>query len=365
MYGQTSKPLTFGFGASTNTQTSAIPSFSGWTSTTTSNTALQSSVFRSAGSTSKPGGLFGASTTGVGLGGLGAFGGQSQGSLSTGFTLGGSKPPHLSTGLGGGLGGQSGFSSSLYSSQAPTGSGFTLGGQLGGITATQQVTGLESITRATKFIDLPEDVKKHLLNVENYIEQQKKVSGTIKTTSLPDAKARHEEIAKQVHQVTTKVIRLRNHLETDERVVKDLLQNFERQRAYMDHAVRVSEFMEKDDRYHQVSGNGALKYFQDLITSLKERLDQYNEYIQELERHMSAVTQAENEQALKNAISDTLRFQHDSFMVVTGKIASLHEAVDQLRKEYLEYRRIRFGDTHNPFIDKSWKRGNRMTRAFN
>ena len=56
-----------------------------------------------------------------------------------------------------------------------------------------------------------------------------------------------------------KVIRLRNHLETDERVVKDLLQNFERQRAYMDHAVRVSEFMEKDDRYHQVSGNGALK----------------------------------------------------------------------------------------------------------
>jgi|SRR6185312_6237485 len=90
MYGQTSKPLTFGFGASTNTQTSAIPSFSGWTSTTTSNTALQSSVFRSAGSTSKPGGLFGASTTGVGLGGLGAFGGQSQGSLSTGFTLGGS-----------------------------------------------------------------------------------------------------------------------------------------------------------------------------------------------------------------------------------------------------------------------------------
>jgi len=37
----------------------------------------------------------------------------------------------------------------------------------------------------------------------NYIEQQKKVSGTIKTTSLPDAKARHEEIAKQVHQVTT------------------------------------------------------------------------------------------------------------------------------------------------------------------
>ena len=86
------------------------------------------------------------------------------------------------------MGGQSGFSSSLYSSQAPTGSGFTLGGQLGGyvqffcskhrgtgklinvidysITATQQVTGLESITRATKFIDLPEDVKKHLLNVE-------------------------------------------------------------------------------------------------------------------------------------------------------------------------------------------------------
>ncbi|CAG8451220.1 6543_t:CDS:2 [Paraglomus occultum] len=363
MFGQTSKPLTFGFGASTNTQTSATPSFGGWSSTTTSNTAF------ALGSTSKPGGLFGASTTGVGLGGLGTFGGQSQGSLSTGFSLGGNKPPQLSTGLGGlggglsgNFGGQSGFSSGLYSaSHAPTGSGFTLGGNLGGTTATQQVTGLESITRATKFIDLPEDVKKHFLTVEydrNYIEQQKKVSGTIKTTLLPDAKARHEEIAKQVHQVTTKVIRLRNHLETDERVVKDLLQNFERQRVYMDHAVRVSESMEKDDRYHQVSGHGALKYFQDLIISLKERLDQYNEYIQELERHMSAVTQATNEQALKNAISDTLRFQHDSFMVVTGKIASLHEAVDQLRKDYLEYRRIRFGDTHNPFIDKSWNRGN-------
>lgn len=40
-------------------------------------------------------------------------------------------------------------------------------------------------------------------------------------------------------------------------------------------------------------------------------------------------------------------------MAVTGKVALLHENVDKLRNQYVNYRRTKFMDNSNPFLKDS------------
>ena len=44
-----------------------------------------------------------------------------------------------------------------------------------------------------------------------------------------------------------------------------------------------------------------------------------------------------------------MRTQHQSFMAITGKVATLHEEMDKLREKYLKFRRVHFHDNSNPF----------------
>jgi hypothetical protein len=49
------------------------------------------------------------------------------------------------------------------------------------------------------------------------------------------------------------------------------------------------------------------------------------------------------------ALNESMRSQHQSFMVITGRVATLHEEMDKFREKYLKFRRIHFHDNSSPF----------------
>ena len=49
------------------------------------------------------------------------------------------------------------------------------------------------------------------------------------------------------------------------------------------------------------------------------------------------------------SLNESMRSQHQSFMAITGKVATLHEEMDKLREKYLKFRRVYFSDNSNPF----------------
>jgi hypothetical protein len=54
------------------------------------------------------------------------------------------------------------------------------------------------------------------------------------------------------------------------------------------------------------------------------------------------------------SLNESMRSQHQSFMAITGKVATLHEEMDKLREKYFKFRRVYFHDNSNPFeIEKT------------
>ncbi|CAG8570730.1 9853_t:CDS:2 [Ambispora gerdemannii] len=159
--------------------------------------------------------------------------------------------------------------------------------------------------------------------------------------SWPDVKETIRSTENTARNVEQHIHGLTEKLDASRRLINDLCQSLVRQKVYHDSARDAS--LSTSDTVFQ-------KYLRDTILSMEERIEQYDQNIEELDRHISAIINATQGEVRPNAITETMRLQHEIFMVVTGKVATIHESVDKLRKEYLEFLRMT-GDMSNPFVE--------------
>ncbi|CAG8557219.1 12204_t:CDS:10, partial [Dentiscutata heterogama] len=213
---------------------------------------------------------------------------------------------------------------------------------------------IRNITKATRFSDLPPESQKFLANLDNHIQQQKRLMSSIGSMILPSVKQQIQDVFNESRILFQKLAQLTNDLQNDHRLVNDLLSEIDVQIGLVDNARRFYDAASQglSSAIVQIGDNVFSKFYYDLIVSFENRLQQYDSYIEELERHFTWLYQnAEgrgNEQDLI-ALTETMRNQHGSFMAITGKVALLHEGIEKLRQKYLNYRRNVLQDNVNPF----------------
>ncbi|PKC63749.1 hypothetical protein RhiirA1_463341 [Rhizophagus irregularis] len=253
------------------------------------------------------------------------------------------------------------------------GSGFNIGNTLGGPTVsigstTQTTSEIEktlirlaqggqlaaNITKATKFSDLSESDQKLIVDIEQYIQNQNIIMSNIESTHLPDLNDYVKEVANESRTLFQKLASLMNELRTTHSQIDERLKDLEDQIKMVDNGKRFYDAASQGQSGNvlQIGDNIFAKYYHDLVISFEERLRQYSSTIDEIERHFSSLAQnrsndTENKELA--SLNESMRSQHQSFMVITGKVATLHEEMDKLREKYLRFRRTYSHDNSNPF----------------
>ncbi|CAG8539039.1 11527_t:CDS:2 [Diversispora eburnea] len=220
---------------------------------------------------------------------------------------------------------------------------------------------IENITKATRFSDLPLEHQKFLANFDNHIQQQKRTMSSISSMSLPNIKLAIQEVFNESRILFQKLSHLTNDLQRDQYLISKLISELDNNIGLVDNARRFYDAASQgqSNAVMQIGDNVFSKYYYDLIISFENRLQQYESSIEELERHFQWIYKnpgnGNNGEDL-SALTEAMRNQHRSFMAVTGKVALLHENVEKLRNQYLNYRRTKFMDNINPFLKDSQRK---------
>ncbi|CAG8565448.1 4653_t:CDS:2, partial [Ambispora leptoticha] len=172
-------------------------------------------------------------------------------------------------------------SSSLAPSTATTGTTGTMPTTISGLPIYTE-NNITSITLDTKFHQLPESARKRLMEMAKEIERHKEVMLSI-DNSWPDVKETIQSTRNTARNVAQHIHGLTEKLEASRRLINDLCQSLVRQKVYHDNARDAS--LSTSDTVFQ-------KYLRDTILSMEERIEQYDQNIEELDRHISAIINA-------------------------------------------------------------------------
>ncbi|KAJ3121229.1 hypothetical protein HK098_003889 [Nowakowskiella sp. JEL0407] len=211
----------------------------------------------------------------------------------------------------------------------------TIGTGLGtSATSRQPQQAATEITNTTKYSQLPENVRKQIDEIEKYIQDQIHILEWI-TGNQPDSYI--SETTKETNQLQVKMKGLRNLLERDGTAINDL-------KRQIDHFARIndtaSRYIEryKISPYNNklVSGSDITEnFFLYVASGLEERIQQYKQNIDELERHITSCTQAQQSQIFSpQVIHDVMKTQHESLLMIASKVAANHDAIERLCEQY-------------------------------
>ncbi|CAG8520172.1 10077_t:CDS:2 [Acaulospora colombiana] len=226
---------------------------------------------------------------------------------------------------------------------------------------------ITNITKATRFSDLPQEYQKSLAELDNHIQQQKRMMTSIGSMNLPNVKQQIQDVFNESRILFQKLAHLTNDLQSGQLYIGKLLTELDKHIGLVDNARRFYDAASQgqSNAVIQIGDNVFSKYYYDLIVLFEDRLQQYESIIDELERHFYWIYQNPERNDGKElfaffidltALTEAMRNQHDSFMAITGKVALLHENVEKLRNQYLNYRRAKLLDNSNPFLGQGPQR---------
>ncbi|KAJ3068702.1 Nucleoporin p58/p45, partial [Quaeritorhiza haematococci] len=241
---------------------------------------------------------------------------------------------------------------------------------------------VQNITKTTRYSELPENVRAQLDELERYIQSQIQTSEHIASSPTPFAirgiMAETSELSRKLSAAKTlltrdtylidsfkrQVAQEMRHVDVATRFVDrysakgplgpggQLLQGYQLQGLQgqrgspMGGAGRGSFYQQGmygggvRGGYGYANGGQSetAQYFFNLANTLEERIQQYRQAIDELERYLVSVTQQQS-QFTPQMIQETLRAQNDSFLALANRIAALHDEIDSQRDAFVDYRR--------------------------
>ncbi|KAG8728785.1 hypothetical protein FRC11_010205, partial [Ceratobasidium sp. 423] len=289
--------------------------------------------------TGTTGGLFGAqpaTTTGAGTTG-GLFGAQPAASTTTGGFFGAQTGSNTATGT--------------------AGSTFGFGAPAASAAPTQPAAQASGpFTRTTKFNDLPDAQKRIFEELESFIQGRVQISVELKAQKLG------EEIAKEqaaLDELIKCLATATSALSSDRLAADDQRTKTDRNLQDALIATRIIDGFTKPQQmggYLTSYANFPLEYFTRQVEEMKERVQRYKSTIEQIERKLSQVHESHSAQPVQpslQAIANTLRAQHASFMTLAARTAEIDAAVQKHKAAYTTRWRAQTGSARDPFAPAS------------
>nr|CAG4650466.1 EOG090X0D34 [Sida crystallina] len=339
----------FGFGAAAPAASSAAPSF-GFGAPTFSAAPPASTGFQFGATTSSVAPSFG-------------FGGQTNTTASTGFPLGAapasSAPSFSFSGGTGGLG-TGGFGLiGAATSSAPSFSGLTtnvitttttapslgLGGissaPFGGESAASTVQG-KADSKALKELPVPNEISQHVEEFKKHVKDQKSMKEEV---SRGSSKAL-EKVGEEVETLKNLLANLANNIQQH----SALLHKLKHDSALEIQNAEIAQRTKETAPSLQLDNTSPVEYFFRLVADFEQRMQFYKQQIENTERNLLAMNRQQT--LTPRELMDTMKKLHEAFLLLCGRVQSVHSALQNCKDDYLSYRRRFLGDSTDIFAPK-------------
>ena len=210
----------------------------------------------------------------------------------------------------------------------------------------------------TRYADLEPDVKKALLFLEKrFLNEKNIIEGNKKHLDEP-----LPAIAKDMKVMESKLDFWMEHLERQYESVQDF-------RSIVNKELRSAEtayFLLKklvSHTYEQNQEQLPSDFFWELSNTFETRMQECRQKIEELEQFLSSARNPRHYSP--KMLQDIIDNQHEFFITTTSSLASIHEAVDVLREDYVALRK-RFDRSYrgNPFEEAAkWRAEKSLTKV--
>ncbi|KAG0308470.1 Nucleoporin p58/p45 [Dissophora globulifera] len=203
----------------------------------------------------------------------------------------------------------------------------------------------DTIAGSTKYTELPADAKNTLDQFHKFLQDQIHLSATL--TARPSESL--DRISKDREELSERLEMLQDSLDRDIKVIEALQDKVGQELKQADSAGRIIEAYANTSQAHflYAGNNSAGQYFMDQCQSFEEQLRQFRSTIEEIERHLASFEVKQPHAS--HALPEVMRAQHNGFLVVTGKVAALHEDIMDKKKAYLMFQRKYLNDDTDPF----------------
>ncbi|KAJ3013206.1 UNVERIFIED_CONTAM: Nucleoporin p58/p45 [Siphonaria sp. JEL0065] len=201
------------------------------------------------------------------------------------------------------------------------------------------------VEKTTRYGELPQNIKSELDAFETFVQKQIEMAEEIAASGFTK---RINATREEFKNIELKYQGLKSLLDRDNALIQNLRGMVGKEMKTADFATRfVDSYQTHRQASMQFNNTDSFQYFVNLTNTLESRLQSYRQTIDDLERHLQSVSQIT--QHSPQAIAEILKQQHESFLVIAGKIAAAHDALGKQRDAFLAYRKKYFGDNKNPF----------------
>ncbi|KAF9456748.1 hypothetical protein BDZ94DRAFT_1203868 [Collybia nuda] len=213
------------------------------------------------------------------------------------------------------------------------------------------------LARATKFNDLPDEIKRALESVDSHIQGRVQISKDLHQRKLGDEPTKGHELIREVHK---ELVNTSTTTRNDLHHTKDIKAKVEQAVQDIIVATRIVDGFRNPQGgpavYLKDHAGFPLEYFVRITEQMKERLAWYKSTIEQIERKLSSsASQAQTPQG----ISATLQAQHATFLSLAGKTATLDTDLQKIKMLYTQLWRAKTGSVRDPFneLDRTLETG--------
>jgi nucleoporin p58/p45 len=212
-----------------------------------------------------------------------------------------------------------------------------------------QLTGPVLFSKATKFNDLPEEIKKKFEGLDAYIQGRVQISNDLKQRKLGQEPIKGQDLIREVHK---ELLGVAATIQSDALFTKDLKEKTDQAVQDTIIATRIVDGFKNPHQHGIYLKNLAsfpLEFFTRVTKQMQERLEWYKSTIEQIERKLSST--AAQSQATPQVISSTLQTQHAIFVSLAAKTAAVDAELQKVKALYTQLWRAKTGSMRDPFND--------------
>ncbi|KIK90626.1 hypothetical protein PAXRUDRAFT_151502, partial [Paxillus rubicundulus Ve08.2h10] len=217
-----------------------------------------------------------------------------------------------------------------------------------------QPTGPVLFSKATKFNDLPDEIKKKFESLDTHIQGRVQISNDLKQRKLGQEATKGQELIRDyLHSCfTQELLNVAATIQSDVLFTKDLKTKTDQAVQDTIVATRIIDGFRNPQQngiYLKNYASFPLEFFTRVTQQMQERLHWYKNTIEQIERKLSSA--AVQVQSTPQVISSTLQTQHAIFISLAAKTAAVDAELQKVKILYTQLWRAKTGSMRDPFND--------------
>ncbi|KAG9314825.1 hypothetical protein JVU11DRAFT_3918 [Chiua virens] len=212
-----------------------------------------------------------------------------------------------------------------------------------------QPTGSVLFSKATKFNDLPEEIRRKFESLDAHIQGRLQISNDLKQRKLGQEPTKGQDLIREVHK---ELLNVAATIQSDALFTKDLKEKTDQGVQDTIIATRIVDGVKNPQQYGVYLKNHAtfpLEFFTRVTKQMQQRLQWYKNTIDQIERKLSST--AAQAQTTPQVIASTLQTQHATFVSLAAKTAAADAELQKVKALYTQLWRAKTGSMRDPFND--------------